>query len=213
MKYIIRKSTGWFLSRDNERYTLTQSQIRLLNTLEEAKIIMSNLKTADMDFCSIIEVYDTFRSSAKFVLPSELSEVLKLSGVSKVVVPAIKTIEEEVRKQKDKSLKQYIFFRGDFFYPIVLRGDQDAVENAMVNPGTTKVTDIHGKVVWELKPVEPTELGSISSMCEKFGYGNVMSVASKRWQEQLNNRYGACGGAFVTIPLIIWVIYEIRDFE
>lgn len=43
----------------------------------------------------------------------------------------------------------YIFHRGDIWYPIELKNDDDAVANAIINKGTTKVTNTHtNKVVW-----------------------------------------------------------------
>ena len=44
----------------------------------------------------------------------------------------------------------YAFFREGMFYPIGLRDDADAVENALCNPGTIRVENmITGEVVWE----------------------------------------------------------------
>ncbi len=46
--------------------------------------------------------------------------------------------------------KIYIFIReGGFFYDIILRDDTDAIENAKCNPGTIRIEDIFGQVVWE----------------------------------------------------------------
>lgn len=49
-------------------------------------------------------------------------------------------------------MKVYIFKRthnGEpFFYPIELKDDKDAIENARCNPGTTSVEDFSGRVVW-----------------------------------------------------------------
>lgn len=43
----------------------------------------------------------------------------------------------------------YLFFRGEgFFYPIELADDDDARRNAEHNPGTTRVEDVRGRVVW-----------------------------------------------------------------
>lgn len=44
----------------------------------------------------------------------------------------------------------YIFFResGAFWYPLELRDDNDARVNAELNPGTDRVEDITGRVVW-----------------------------------------------------------------
>lgn len=53
--------------------------------------------------------------------------------------------------------KVYIFHRGDHWYPLELRDDDDAIENAQHNPGTTKVTDSTKRVIWPLdgKPKIP----------------------------------------------------------
>ena len=42
----------------------------------------------------------------------------------------------------------YLFFRGEMFYHVWLKDDVDAVKNAEINEGTTKVTTLGGKVVW-----------------------------------------------------------------
>lgn len=42
----------------------------------------------------------------------------------------------------------YIFFRKEGWYSIELRDDDDAKRNAEFNPGTLRVEDIHGRVVW-----------------------------------------------------------------
>ena len=47
-------------------------------------------------------------------------------------------------------MKTYIFHRGEMWYPIELRDDNDAEINALHNKGTTKVTDIDGNVIWSL---------------------------------------------------------------
>jgi len=53
-------------------------------------------------------------------------------------------------KQEKKKLKVYIFYRANGFYPIELKDDKDAIENAECNAGTLKVTDMNGKIIWEL---------------------------------------------------------------
>ena len=49
-------------------------------------------------------------------------------------------------------MKTYIFFREHngkpVFYPAQLRDDEQAVQNAIGNPGTTKVERVSGEVVW-----------------------------------------------------------------
>lgn len=44
----------------------------------------------------------------------------------------------------------YLFVREDMFYIIELMDDIDAVANAECNPGTIRVEDSDGKIVWEL---------------------------------------------------------------
>lgn len=46
----------------------------------------------------------------------------------------------------------YVFFRKEGFYPIELLNDEDAKRNAELNPGTLRVEDINGRVIWP----EPT---------------------------------------------------------
>jgi len=48
-----------------------------------------------------------------------------------------------------KESKIYIFHRGKLWYPLSLKDDLDAIANAKCNPGTTKVTDSKGKIIWE----------------------------------------------------------------
>ena len=43
----------------------------------------------------------------------------------------------------------YIFFRDDMFYPLELKDDNDAIVNAIINNGTTKVEDVNGRLVWK----------------------------------------------------------------
>lgn len=45
-------------------------------------------------------------------------------------------------------LRPYVFFRKEGFYPLELRDDEEAKRNAEWNPGTVRVEDINGKVVW-----------------------------------------------------------------
>lgn len=42
----------------------------------------------------------------------------------------------------------YVFFREGMFYPIELADDDDARVNAECNPGTLRVEDAFGRVVW-----------------------------------------------------------------
>ena len=69
-------------------------------------------------------------------------------------------MSDDIKKQADKlALRMmgieeghtpYVFFREGTFYPIGLRNDADAIENALWNPGTIRVENmITGEVVWE----------------------------------------------------------------
>lgn len=42
----------------------------------------------------------------------------------------------------------YLFHRAEGFYPLDLGGDDEAMANAHCNPGTLKVTDSDGRVVF-----------------------------------------------------------------
>ena len=55
---------------------------------------------------------------------------------------------EENENAKIGSWPIYIFIRKDMFYQIHLRDDADAIANAEINPGTLRVEDIDGRVVW-----------------------------------------------------------------
>lgn len=43
----------------------------------------------------------------------------------------------------------YIFFRAGSFYPICLGSDEEAIANALANPGTTQVTRSDNTLVWQ----------------------------------------------------------------
>jgi hypothetical protein len=45
-------------------------------------------------------------------------------------------------------MKTYIFFRDIGWYALQLKDDAEAVANAKCNPGTTKVEDSDGNVIW-----------------------------------------------------------------
>lgn len=51
-------------------------------------------------------------------------------------------------------MKTYIFHRKEpnsglkHFYPLELKDDEDAIKNALANPGTIKVTDPEGRVIF-----------------------------------------------------------------
>jgi hypothetical protein len=45
-------------------------------------------------------------------------------------------------------MKTYIFFQLDSHYPVPLYDDDDAIASALRNPGTMRVEDDNGRVVW-----------------------------------------------------------------
>ncbi len=47
-----------------------------------------------------------------------------------------------------RPLQPYVFVRESQFYVIELHGDEDARNNALCNPGTVRVEDMLGNVVW-----------------------------------------------------------------
>ncbi|WP_165931114.1 hypothetical protein [Stenotrophomonas sp. ATCM1_4] len=50
-------------------------------------------------------------------------------------------------------MKLYLFFRPEGFYPLQLSDDETAVAHAECNPGTVKVEEWTGRLVWPV-PVE-----------------------------------------------------------
>ena len=51
----------------------------------------------------------------------------------------------------------YTFHRKEGFYPLELADDDDACRNAECNPGTIRVMDIHGRVVWPVGEPQPDD--------------------------------------------------------
>lgn len=51
----------------------------------------------------------------------------------------------------------YLFVRAESFYPIELRDDEDAKANALCNPGTLRVEDVNGCIVWERTVIQERE--------------------------------------------------------
>jgi hypothetical protein len=52
----------------------------------------------------------------------------------------------------------YLFFREGHFYPVEgIKNDAEVLVHVGMNPGTQKVEDIKGRVVWDIKrdPVPP----------------------------------------------------------
>lgn len=49
----------------------------------------------------------------------------------------------------------YLFHRlhegAPFFYPVELENDDEVLPNVECNPGTVKVTDLDGRVIWSLQ--------------------------------------------------------------
>jgi len=58
-------------------------------------------------------------------------------------------IPEHARNYSGEPTALYIFVRKDMFYPIMLYDDADARANAECNPGTVRVEDHTGRIVWE----------------------------------------------------------------
>lgn len=58
--------------------------------------------------------------------------------------------EKEYFRVREEAEKKgcYIFFRDTGWYPLDLDGDTDAIQNAIINPGTLRVEDMDGRVVW-----------------------------------------------------------------
>ncbi len=45
-------------------------------------------------------------------------------------------------------MQPYIFFRAEGWYPVECKDDADALVHIELNPGTIRVEDIKGRVVW-----------------------------------------------------------------
>lgn len=43
----------------------------------------------------------------------------------------------------------YIFFREGVFYPVSCDDDAEAKRHSEINPGTLKVEDVNGRLVWK----------------------------------------------------------------
>ena len=46
-------------------------------------------------------------------------------------------------------LKPYIFFRKEGWYPVGCKGDAEVIAHVELNPGTIRVEDVNGRVVWK----------------------------------------------------------------
>lgn len=47
-------------------------------------------------------------------------------------------------------MEVFMFFRAEGWYPVFLESADQAVENALANPGTLRVETVEGDVVWPL---------------------------------------------------------------
>lgn len=54
-----------------------------------------------------------------------------------------------MKKKSQKKTEVYIFHREGMWYPIELYDDKDAIDNAIHNKGTLKVTNSIGRTIWE----------------------------------------------------------------
>lgn len=61
-----------------------------------------------------------------------------------MMYPSVNQLIQQAERQTP-----YLFFRDKHFYTINMKDDADAVTNAECNPGTTRVEDINGRIVWE----------------------------------------------------------------
>jgi len=48
-----------------------------------------------------------------------------------------------------KPMKTYIFFRDKHFYPVEEESDEKVLKHVPLNPGTTRIETIDGRVVYE----------------------------------------------------------------
>ena len=55
---------------------------------------------------------------------------------------------QALQREPDSPETTYIFFRGEWFYMVHFKNDDDARANAECNPGTTRVADFHNRTVW-----------------------------------------------------------------
>jgi hypothetical protein len=52
--------------------------------------------------------------------------------------------------KRANGLETFLFFREGFFYPVEIPPEQ-LLANIELNPGTLKVEDLSGKIVWQLQ--------------------------------------------------------------
>lgn len=55
----------------------------------------------------------------------------------------------------------YVFYRAEGFYPVTLGSDLEAIANAFHNPGTLKVTDSGGRVVYDIGAATPLPIAQV----------------------------------------------------
>lgn len=53
-----------------------------------------------------------------------------------------------------KSDRVVIFYRGDFFYPVIFTHRCKVEDHVKLNPGTTKVEELSGQVIWPVGPMQ-----------------------------------------------------------
>lgn len=69
------------------------------------------------------------------------------------------------REMRLASLKSYLFIRDGGFYPVDgIKSDAEVIDHVRLNPGTRRVINVHGKIIWDLKrdgePPEWTSAGN-----------------------------------------------------
>lgn len=53
-----------------------------------------------------------------------------------------------VKQRTDQPTKPVIFIRAEGFYPIFVYEDEDLSRHAELNPGTLRIEDLHGNILW-----------------------------------------------------------------
>ena len=46
-------------------------------------------------------------------------------------------------------MKTYVFFRDKYFYPVEEESDEKVLKHVPLNPGTTRIETIDGRVIYE----------------------------------------------------------------
>lgn len=60
----------------------------------------------------------------------------------------------------------YVFYRPEGFYPLELGSELEAVANAFHNPGTLKVADVGGRVVYDINEAIPLTKGQLDQFLD-----------------------------------------------